>query len=981
MRGTVQEARRRPGRFGLDPVALRVPGVRRQVGRLRRGDQPAPVDPSSVDVEFGRRPVEAGGSVLVAPQRSDGEQVGVELLADGAHGRQQGGVGAELDEVTEPVGDHALHGGCEPDGFTQVGVPVVGRELPGDRLGGDRRVPGDGGREGGDAVEFVENGGADGLHLGAVGRVVDVETAYEHLPAVEVGEQRPQGLHVSRDDRRTTAVHRRDGHPAAELGEVGLDLGVRERHDGHRTGAGQRGQGLAAQGDHRRRVVETERSGDTGRGDLALAVPDHGVGTHAPRPPHGGEGHHHGEQERLDDVHTVRRRGALVTAQHGRHRPGGEGTQRGVATVEFVGEHGGRVEEIAGHAGPLGALAGEDEGHLSRRGRLLGSHGQRHVRPPVGQPPQRGQQFVAITGPDDGPVLEVRAVVSERPRDGGQRQTRLRAERIEQPARLPLEGGRGTGGEREEDAARRCRLAVRRIARDGCGLRLRLRLRVQLRRRIRLRLGLRLRLRLSSGRVRHGRRRLARSGFELRLRLSGGLGVRVRHRRRRLARRDFGPRLRLRVQLRRRIRLRLRLRLSGGLGVRVRHRRRRLTRRDFGPPLRLSPLLRLRGLGGRPRPAGRRGCAVGEGVLPRVPPDGTRRPGERAGEFRRCLLQHHVGVRTADPERAHPGPPYAVAASWPGLGAALHAQATARPVDVLRRPVRVQGRRDHFVAERQYGLEDAADARRGLRVTDVGLQGTYAERSVGGAPGAEDGGQGPAFDRVAEPRSGAVRLDVVEVVGSEPGGVERRAEHSFLGRSARSAQSLAAAVLVDGRAPDDREHPVPVPACVRESLEQHQTAALGPHHSVRVGGERTAPPGRRQRAQLAELDMAARGDEQGGTARQRHVALPRGQRPRGQVQGDEGGGAGGVQGHRRALEAEGVGDPSGGDAGRRSRADVPVEQAQLGGCHVSAVVQAHVDTGGAAVQGPGHDPGALDGLPGGPEQQPLLRVHGRRLPR
>lgn len=102
-------------------------------------------------------------------------------------------MGAEFDEVAVSVGHHAIHGGREAHGFPQVRVPVVGLQLLGDRLAGDRGVPGNRGRGGGDAVEFVEDRRAQWLDPGAVGGVVDVEPADEHLLPAEVGEQGVEG--------------------------------------------------------------------------------------------------------------------------------------------------------------------------------------------------------------------------------------------------------------------------------------------------------------------------------------------------------------------------------------------------------------------------------------------------------------------------------------------------------------------------------------------------------------------------------------------------------------------------------------------------------------------------------------------------------------------------------------------------------------------------------------------------------------------
>lgn len=198
-----------------------------------------------------------------------------------------------------------------------------------------------------------------------MGGVVDVEAADEDLLPVEVGEQGLHGVDGTGDDGGAATVDGGDTDLAAVVGEAGLDLRVRQRDDGHRAAAGQFGQGLAAQGDHGRGVVEAERPGDAGRRDLALAVPDDRVRPYATGAPHGGEGHHHGEQHRLDDVYTVQGRGAGVAAQDGGHRPVGEWAQGGVAAVQLVGEHRVPVEEITCHAGPLGALPGEHERQLA----------------------------------------------------------------------------------------------------------------------------------------------------------------------------------------------------------------------------------------------------------------------------------------------------------------------------------------------------------------------------------------------------------------------------------------------------------------------------------------------------------------------------------------------------------------------------------------------------------------------------------------
>lgn len=85
------------------------------------------------------------------------------------------------------------------------------------------------------------------------------------------------------------------------------------------------------------------------------------------------------------------------------------------------------------------------------------------------------------------------------------------------------------------------------------------------------------------------------------------------------------------------------------------------------------------------------------------------------------------------------------------------------------------------------------------------------------------------------------------------------------------------------------------------------------------------------------------------------------------MEGDQGGGAGGVHGDRRALESEGVRDPAGDDAAGDGAAEVVV------------VHQADEDTGLRALHGRGVDAGPLEGLPGDLQQHALLGVRAGRV--
>ncbi len=363
-----------------------------------------------------------------------------------------------------------------------------------------------------------------------------------------------------------------------------------------------------------------------------------------------------------------------------------------------------------------------------------------------------------------------------------------------------------------------------------------------------------------------------------------------------------------------------------------------------------------------------------------------RRPGGLLGRRLllggRGLLDDHVRVGAAEAEGGDGCP-----ARLPGLGPLprlgqqLHR--ARRPVHVRGRLGDVQGLRQHAVAHRHDHLDDAADARRGLRVADVGLERPEPERPAVRPLLAVRGEQRLRLDRVAQRGAGAVRLDGVHLGRRQTGRRQRLADHPLLGRPVGGGQAVTGPVLVDRRAAHDGQHRVPVAAGVGEPLDQQHADALAPAGAVRVVGERLAATVGGQAALAAELHERAGRGHHGHAPGQRERALAAAQRLHGQVQGDQRGRARGVHGHRRALQAQRVGDAAGGDAAEAAGAQVALDalrdRAEPAG--VLVVHEAGEDAGPAALEPGRVDPRPLERLPGRLQQQALLRVHRQRLTR
>ncbi len=346
---------------------------------------------------------------------------------------------------------------------------------------------------------------------------------------------------------------------------------------------------------------------------------------------------------------------------------------------------------------------------------------------------------------------------------------------------------------------------------------------------------------------------------------------------------------------------------------------------------------------------------------------------------RGCLFQDGVRVGAADTEGGDGAAQGAVGPAPPGV-LGDEADGAAGPVDVAGGFVGVQGARQFAVAHGLDHLDDAGDARGGLGVADVGLHRAEQQRVFGVAVLAVGGEQGLGLDGVAEGGSGAVGLDGVDVGRGQAGGAQGLADDADLGGAVGGGQAVGGAVLVDGRAPDDGEDLVPVAAGVGEPFQDEHADALGEGHAVGALGEGLAAAVPGEGPLPAEGDERHRVGHDGGAAGQGEGGLAVAQRLAGQVQCDQGGGAGGVDGDGRAFQAEGVGEAAGQDAGAGAGDDV----SRGAVVHADAVVLvggADEGAGGSGVHRGGVDAGVLERLPGGLQEQALLRVHRQGLAR
>ena len=113
------------------------------------------------------------------------------------------------------------------------------------------------------------------------------------------------------------------------------------------------------------------------------------------------------------------------------------------------------------------------------------------------------------------------------------------------------------------------------------------------------------------------------------------------------------------------------------------------------------------------------------------------------------------------------------------------------------------------------------------------------------------------FDRIADRRASAMRLDHVDVSRGQVRIQQSLPDHPLLRWTARGGQHIGCSVLSEGGAPDERKHRVPEAARPRQSGQHQHAGALGDAESVRIRGERLGSTVGGQGTLLAEADVDA----------------------------------------------------------------------------------------------------------------------------
>ena len=133
----------------------------------------------------------------------------------------------------------------------------------------------------------------------------------------------------------------------------------------------------------------------------------------------------------------------------------------------------------------------------------------------------------------------------------------------------------------------------------------------------------------------------------------------------------------------------------------------------------------------------------------------------------------------------------------------------------------------------------------------------------------------------------AVRLNEIHRTRAYVSAPQRGRDHVALRQRIRRGQTVGAAILIDRRAPDHRQHPVPVAHRVGEPLEHHDPGTLTAHEPVSPCIEGMTPAARRQHPPLGQRELSFRAQHEIYPTGQGQVAFSQSQALTRQMHGNQ----------------------------------------------------------------------------------------------
>ena len=196
-------------------------------------------------------------------------------------------------------------------------------------------------------------------------------------------------------------------------------------------------------------------------------------------------------------------------------------------------------------------------------------------------------------------------------------------------------------------------------------------------------------------------------------------------------------------------------------------------------------------------------------------------------------------------------------------------------------------------------------------MSDVPLEGTHQQRIVFVTTVTQGTGDRAELDGVAHPGSGAVSLQVLDLVRLDPSVLEGTAQHDRLSLLARLHVGAGGSAVVDRAAAHHRVDLITIREGLFQQLENHHGHSIGPSSAIRILAKGLGLPVGCQHAGRRVAHRVHRIHQQIGAAGDRQRTIGRLQGAAGQVQRHQGRRTGRIHHDAGTAKVEGGADSTG----------------------------------------------------------------------
>ena len=224
---------------------------------------------------------------------------------------------------------------------------------------------------------------------------------------------------------------------------------------------------------------------------------------------------------------------------------------------------------------------------------------------------------------------------------------------------------------------------------------------------------------------------------------------------------------------------------------------------------------------------------------------------------RRRLLQNQMRVGPTRTKRRHTSTTRLIP-TLPHNALTQQRHLTRRPIDLPRRTIHMQSRRQHTITQSQNHLDHTTHTSSSLGMTNIRLQRPKPQRPNTTTRPTINRQQSLRLNRIAQPRTSPMTLNHTNLRPNQTSTQQSRTHNTLLRRTTRSSQTITSPILIHSTTTNNTQNLMPQPQRITQTLQHNNTNTLRDACAIRLVGVGLAATIRSQTTLAREHDEYAR---------------------------------------------------------------------------------------------------------------------------